>query len=194
MLNRFFILLLIGLSLLTLHPVHAQTPPSTAVLDALPPCGYTAAAPDGNILVGAVVYNLQTGTGCAENLDTLFPVASVPKVFVAAAFFQTVLETDGLINFQTPITFSDRYWMSGRNSCLDVRALNAQVAAGKLSDMMIACGDNAATCSACWIASRRNDKIASSLMTFTRLMLLIRIPSANMDRHSKISFSSVLRL
>ena len=117
MLNRFFILLLIGLSLLTLHPVHAQTPPSTAVLDALPPCGYTAAAPDGNILVGAVVYNLQTGTGCAENLDTLFPVASVPKVFVAAAFFQMVLETDGLINFQTPITFSDRYWMSGRNSC-----------------------------------------------------------------------------
>jgi len=144
MLNRFYLLALIVLLSVGLRPAQAQAP-STDILDTLPACGYTAAAPDDNILVGAVAYNLQTGAGCAENLDTLFPVASVPKVFVAAAFFQTVLETDGLINFQTPITFSDRYWMSGRNSCLDVRALNAQVPAGELSDMMIACSDNAAT-------------------------------------------------
>ncbi len=123
-------------------PGRAQT---SDPLETLADCGYTDAAPDDNIIVGAVVYNMRTGDGCAENLDTAFPVASVPKIFVAATFFQTILETDGLINFSTPITFSERYWMNGRNACLDVNRLNQQVTAGELSDLMIACSDNAAT-------------------------------------------------
>jgi beta-lactamase class A len=123
-------------------PTEAQ---STSVLDALPNCNFTAAAPDDNIMVGAVILNLQTGNGCAENLDTMFPVASVPKVFVAGALYQMILESNGTIGFDTPLTFSERYWMGGRNDCLNGGVLNEQVTLGELSDIMISCSDNAAT-------------------------------------------------
>ncbi len=121
---------------------HAQPTP---VLDTLPNCNFTAAAPDDNIMVGAVILNLQTGSGCAENLDTMFPVASVPKVFVAGALYEMILESGGTIAFDTPLTFSERYWMGGRNDCLNGGVLNEQVTLGELSDIMISCSDNAAT-------------------------------------------------
>ena len=113
-------------------------------LDALPPCNFTAAAPDANIIIGAVVYNIETGSGCAENLDEFFPVASVPKLFVAGALFDWILESD-VIGFDTELTFSERYWMGGRGDCLNGAALNAPVTLGALGDFMIYCSDNAAT-------------------------------------------------
>lgn len=114
------------------------------LLDNLPECGFTAAAPDDNIIIGAVVYNIRTGAGCAENLDEVFPVASVPKLFVAGALFDWIL-TEDVITFDTELTFSERYWMGGRGDCLDGATLNQPVTLGELGDVMIACSDNAAT-------------------------------------------------
>ncbi|MEO0560883.1 MAG: serine hydrolase [Chloroflexota bacterium] len=113
-------------------------------LDDLPPCNFTDAAPDDDIVVGAVIYNFVTGGGCAERLDEAFPVASVPKLFVAGAMFDWILENDA-IDFNTELTFSDRYWMGGRGDCLDGALLNQRVTLATLGDEMIACSDNAAT-------------------------------------------------
>ncbi len=113
-------------------------------LDTLPDCNFTQAAPDPDLIVGAVAYNYRTGTGCAENLDQAFPVASVPKLFVLATMFEWVLENEA-ITFETELTFSERYWMGGRGDCLDGATLNQRVTIGELGDVMIACSDNAAT-------------------------------------------------
>ncbi len=134
--------LLIALPLLWTVPAAAQ---QTDFLDALPNCNFTGAAPDDNVILGAVVYNLQTGEGCAENLDVAFPVASVPKLFVAGALFDTILQSGGVISFDTELTFTERYWMGGSTDCLNGASLNQQVRLGELSDIMIACSDNAAT-------------------------------------------------
>jgi hypothetical protein len=113
-------------------------------LDRLQPCNFTDTAPANDIIVGAVVYNFVTGTGCTENLDDAFPVASVPKLFVAGAMFEWVLENEA-ITFDMELTFSERYWMGGRGDCLDGATLNQRVTIGELGDVMIACSDNAAT-------------------------------------------------
>ncbi|MEO1443458.1 MAG: hypothetical protein AAFV33_23850, partial [Chloroflexota bacterium] len=94
----------------------AQT---TDFLDRLPNCNFSAAVPTDNVILGAVLYNLQTGAGCTENLDTRFPVASVPKLVVAAALYDAILESGGTFNFDTELTFSSRYWMGGRTDCLN---------------------------------------------------------------------------
>lgn len=126
-------------------PAAAQAAPlTTDFLATLPNCNFTDAAPSADIVVGAVVYNFRTGTGCAENLDIAFPTASVPKLFVAATMFEWVLENPA-ITFDTELTFSERYWMGGRGDCLDGATLNQKVTVGELGDVMIACSDNAAT-------------------------------------------------
>lgn len=120
----------------------AQT---TDFLDRLPNCNFSAAVPTDNVILGAVVYNLQTGAGCTENLDTRFPVASVPKLVVAAALYDAILESGGTFNFDTELTFSSRYWMGGRTDCLNSNLLEQPVNLGELSDIMISCSDNSAT-------------------------------------------------
>lgn len=142
MCRRFLLLITLLPLLVMVLPTQAQ---QTSVLDGLPNCNFTGAAPDDNVLIGAVVYNLQTGQGCAENLDTMFPIASVPKIMIAAALYETILESNGVITFETPLTFTERYWMAGSTDCLDASSLNQQVGLGELSDIMIACSDNAAT-------------------------------------------------
>lgn len=114
------------------------------LLDNLPDCNFSATLPDDNMMIGAVVYNIRTQQGCTENLDEVFPVASVPKIFVAGALFDWVLSED-VISFDTELTFSERYWMGGRGDCLDGATLNERVTLGDLSDVMISCSDNAAT-------------------------------------------------
>lgn len=117
---------------------------TTDFLDTLPNCNFTDVAPTDDMILGAVVYNFRTGTGCAENLDTAFPTASIPKLFVAATTFQWILDNPA-IGFDTELTFSERYWMGGRGDCLNGATLNQQVTVGELGDVMIACSDNAAT-------------------------------------------------
>jgi hypothetical protein len=122
-------------------PGRAQVGPN---LDNLQNCLFTDAAPSDDMVIGAVVYNLRTGTGCAENLDEVFPVASVPKLFVAGAMFEWILENEA-IDFNTELTFGERYWMGGRGDCLGASTLNQRVTIGEMGDVMIACSDNAAT-------------------------------------------------
>lgn len=138
---RSFLLVLCLMVCFSVSGVAAQ---STSRWDALPNCDFSAQLTEDNMIVGAVVYNLRTQQGCAENLDVLFPVASVPKIFVAATFFDWVLTQDA-VNFETELTFSERYWMGGRGDCLGGDRLNQRVTLGELSDVMIACSDNAAT-------------------------------------------------
>lgn len=138
---QLILLLIVFVTLIVSPPVsHAQADPFAD----LPDCYFTAASPDPNIEIGALIYNIETGAGCAENLDILFPVASVPKIFVAAALFDWMLESN-VIDFNTELTFSERYWMGGRGDCLNGAALNSKVTLGELSDTMIGCSDNAAT-------------------------------------------------
>lgn len=121
-------------------PHHAQ---NGDPFDALPDCGFTADAPTDNLELGAVIYNFETGAGCAENLDTLFPVASVPKLFVAGAYLEWVMQ--GYANYSTTIPFDERYFMGGGSDCLTERDLGTNISMGRLSELMIACSDNAAT-------------------------------------------------
>ncbi|MCA9915665.1 MAG: hypothetical protein KC496_20060, partial [Anaerolineae bacterium] len=86
-----WLLWLLGTSLLLGMPVvSAQTDADIGAidLDSLPDCGFTARSGIPNMNVGAVVINFETGVGCVENLDRTFQIASVPKLFIAGAFYE----------------------------------------------------------------------------------------------------------
>lgn len=110
--------------------------------DSLPDCGFGALVPDG-VTVGAVIVNLETGAGCIENAATRFPVASIGKVFVLGAYLEMVMT--GRSDYGRRMEFTDRYLMGGRNDCLSDQQVGTLVSRGSLSEMMIACSDNAAT-------------------------------------------------
>jgi beta-lactamase class A len=113
------------------------------VLDGLPPCNFAEGADVPALEVGALVLNLQTGAGCADNLDTRYPVASVPKIFVLGAYLELVMT--GQSDYGRQVEFTDRYLMGGSNDCLSDEDLGTRVSRGMLSELMIACSDNAAT-------------------------------------------------
>ena len=119
-------------------PVSAQLS-----LDALPSCNFTVESDIDGLQVGAVVWNLKTNRGCAENMDTLFDVASVPKLFVAGALYEQVANGDA--EFDTRVTFPATYLMNGRGACLSADDVGRSFSLGYLSDIMITCSDNAAT-------------------------------------------------
>jgi beta-lactamase class A len=128
--------------LLLLSPtgdVRAQADP----LAGLPACNFADGADVPALEVGAVVVNLQTGRGCADNLDTPFPVASVPKIFVLGAYLELVMT--GQSDYGRQVEFTDRYLMGGSSDCLSDEDLGTRVSRGVLSELMIACSDNAAT-------------------------------------------------
>lgn len=135
---------LLGLALLlTAARVSAQ--PADPDLAALAPCAFASRAGDdiANLDVGAVVLNLRTGTGCADDLDTTFHVASVPKLFVAATFLEKVAR--GELSFETAVIFSEDYYMGGSTACMTEAMIGTSVTYGYLSDIMISCSDNSAT-------------------------------------------------
>lgn len=123
----------------------AQDAPS---FDALPPCQFTDFAQsqaDDNVIVGAVVYNFYTGAGCQENLDVTFPVASVPKLFVAGASYEWIFSQPNTLNLDMSLTFGERYWMGGTTDCLNDSYLNQKIPFYQLIEVMVACSDNSAT-------------------------------------------------
>ena len=141
-----WLLWLLAISLLIAVPVvTAQTDADSSPidLDSLPGCGFTERSGIPNMNVGAVVINFETGEGCVENLDRTFQIASVPKLFIAGAFYEWMLE--GRISASTPITFTDTYWMGGRNACLQEVDLGRSFSSRELVELMIYCSDNAAT-------------------------------------------------
>jgi len=139
MAQRFLLLLLIVWGVM--HP-RAQATPLSA-LDSLPDCGFTALAERADISVGAVVLNLKTGAGCVENLDTVYPVASVPKIFVLGAYLDKVMR--GESDYGKQVEFTRAYLMGGANDCLRDENVGDKISRGALSELMIACSDNAAT-------------------------------------------------
>lgn len=132
--------LLIGIVLAVLSVrVHGQTD----FLNALPACNFTEGADITSLEIGAVVVNLQTGRGCADNLDQIFPIASVPKIFVLGAYLELVMT--GQSDYGQQVEFTDRYLMGGRNDCLNDDDVGQRFSRGRLSELMILCSDNAAT-------------------------------------------------
>src|SRR5688572_28909563 len=80
-------ILLIGL-LFSIYPAAAEI---TVYLDSLTDCGFTEFVDEDGLRIGAVILNIDTGTGCTENLDTIFNVASVPNVFDAATYYAMLI-------------------------------------------------------------------------------------------------------
>lgn len=122
--------------------VNAQNPNATD-LDAYPDCGFTESSGMDNLIVGAVVINLETGNGCVENLDHSFQTASVPKLFIAGAYYDWV--SRGLVSRNTPVTFTQEYVMNGRTDCLRAEDVGRRYELDELVDEMITCSDNSAT-------------------------------------------------
>lgn len=118
---------------------HGQ--PRTAVLETLPPCNFSASAP--NARVGAVVYHFATGAGCVERLDELFHVASVPKIFIAGAYYDWVIR--GLASLNTPYVFNRDYYMAGNEDCLTESDIGNTFRSVELVEKMINCSDNPST-------------------------------------------------
>lgn len=145
MLKKNIILLLlfifISSQLASFQSVHSQTP--RVNLNVLSTCNYLKAATIESLNVGAVVVDLNTGIGCADHLDQLFPVASVGKLFVLGAFLELVAL--GRVSFDDTILFTRDYWMGGRNACLSGEDIGRTLTLGFLSEIMISCSDNPAT-------------------------------------------------
>lgn len=146
-----FSLLKISIVTLVIALLMLTAPSSTSAqlaqpdLDALPPCAFTqtAASDIPGLQVGAVIVDLATSEGCAENLDQPMHIASVPKLFIAGAFLLEVAR--GNLSFDTTMAFSADYYMGGRNACLDGNVIGQRFTYGYLSDIMISCSDNSAT-------------------------------------------------
>lgn len=79
---RWFLLMGLLATLASGWPAQAQS-----ALDALPDCGFSVPNDSSGTRVGAVILNFETGAGCAQALDRQFNVASVPKLFVAGAYY-----------------------------------------------------------------------------------------------------------
>jgi len=88
------------------------------LLDSLDSCRFNAFTERDDLIIGAVILNLETGTGCTQNLNTTFPFASVGKLFIAGAFYREVV--NGRMSFDQTMEFMADYLMDGRDACLDV--------------------------------------------------------------------------
>lgn len=117
------------------RPVEAQS----VAFDSLPACDFE----QESLQIAALVVDFASGNGCTQNLDTLMPIASVPKIFVAGAFLEQVAL--GNLAFETTMRFTADYFMGGRNSCLSQDMIGTSLTYGYLSDIMITCSDNSAT-------------------------------------------------
>jgi beta-lactamase class A len=113
------------------------------VLSSLPPCNFAPLNNGTQMRVGAVVYDFETGQGCAQRLDEVFNAASVPKLFVAGAYYDWLVQ--GLIRINAPLTFTRDYWMAGPNDCLREENIGTAYRGNDLLEAMINCSDNAAT-------------------------------------------------
>lgn len=107
------------------------------------PCLFDQYASRDDLTVGAVVLDFRNGAGCIQNLNTTFPMASVGKLFILGAFYEEVAA--GRLSFDREFTFTERYYMGGRNDCLGTDQLGETFTLGYIGDTMIWCSDNAAT-------------------------------------------------
>lgn len=128
------------LSLLLFIPI---TETQDLMLDTLPFCDFAPLDDSSDMQVGAVILNFETGSGCTQSLDQSFNVASVPKLFVAGAYYDWMVQ--GLVTMNTPMTFTEEYWMGGQNDCLRQDDIDTKYTGSDLLEYMINCSDNSAT-------------------------------------------------
>ncbi len=121
--------------------VDAQVAPPP--LESLPPCNFNAYTERDDLIIGAVVLHLGRGDGCMQNLNTVFPFASVGKLFIAGALYEKVAQ--GEIYFETELTFTSDYLMNGQSDCLTPEMVGQKFTVGYLGNVMISCSDNPAT-------------------------------------------------
>jgi len=112
-------------------------------LGALPACGFAEQVGMEGLRVGAVVVDLESGAGCTEALDERFQVASVAKLFVAGAYLERA--NVALSAEQRTLTFTEDYWMAGRDDCLRREDIGLSYDYLSLIALMMGCSDNAAT-------------------------------------------------
>jgi hypothetical protein len=125
-----FVLLLIGVT-------QAQ---EADFLENYPDCGFEA---EDGLNFGAVLLDFETLLGCVENLNASFNAASVPKVFIAAAYYNFL--ASGSISPATRLQFTRNYWMAGQTDCLTESRIGESFSYQELIEFMINCSDNAAT-------------------------------------------------
>lgn len=121
----------------------AQADSTEINLDALRSCQFNSELEVSGLELGAVVINLESGRGCADNQDRVFPVASVPKLFVLGAYLEEVAL--GWRDPNTTIVFTEDYVMGGSQDCLSYDDVGSEVTYSFLADIMISCSDNSAT-------------------------------------------------
>jgi beta-lactamase class A len=113
------------------------------VFESLEPCYLNAYTDRDDLIIGAVVLNWETGTGCSQNLNSTFPFASVLKLFIAEVLYRRVAQ--GFDDFETELTFTEEYWMGGRDDCLTEQLIGEAFTLAYLGNIMVSCSDNAAT-------------------------------------------------
>ncbi len=132
--------IILGLLLCLTVDTQAQ---DVSVLTAYPDCEFTTDEDSAGLQLGVVVLDFNTRLGCVQNLETTFNVASVPKIFVAAAYYEGVINRT--INISGRLQFTRNYWMGGNNDCLREEDIGTSYTYEELVEFMINCSDNAAT-------------------------------------------------
>lgn len=138
--KHMFNIVILSLLLLLTVDTHAQ---DASILVNYPDCEFTTAEDSAGLQLGAVVIDLNTRLGCVQNLDMTFNAASVPKIFIAAAYYDGVVNRT--INISTRLQFTRNYWMAGTNDCLREEDIGTSYTYQELVEFMINCSDNAAT-------------------------------------------------
>jgi hypothetical protein len=137
--RRLYWLLIVLSILLISHPAVTQL---ESLLDTLPDCDFSTQIDRDDLNLGAVIVNFDNGLGCIENIDQTFNTASVPKIFVAGAYYDLLM--NGLLQ-PAEYEFTRAYWMGGRSDCLGEDQIGDIYSGEALIDLMINCSDNAAT-------------------------------------------------
>lgn len=135
-----FNIVILTLFLLLAFDSQAQ---DVSVLINYPDCEFTTPEDSSGLQLAAVVLDFNTRLGCVQNLDMSFNVASVPKIFVAAAYYDGFINRT--INISGRLQFTRNYWMAGRNDCLREEDIGTSYTYQELVEFMINCSDNAAT-------------------------------------------------
>lgn len=135
-----FILVIISIFLSLGIRVEAQ---NAEILNNYPDCEFTTTEDGAGLQLGVVAIDFNTRLGCVQNIDQIFNTASVPKIFIAAAYYDALI--NGSISSAGRLQFTRNYWMGGSNDCLRESDIGNSYFYEEIIEFMINCSDNAAT-------------------------------------------------
>ncbi|MGJ3238646.1 MAG: serine hydrolase [Anaerolineae bacterium] len=133
---------IIILLLLVSFSRNSQAQDSALTLD-YTDCDFATGEEAAGLSLGAVVIDFNSGRGCIQNAETVYNTASVPKIFIAAAYYDAVINRT--IDATGRLQFTRNYWMGGSNDCLTEREIGNSYRYNELVELMINCSDNSAT-------------------------------------------------